>query len=71
MAHPPLDPDRDTACRAPSIGVRLPEHQHDRLRTALEQHHLTISEFIRSATEAELARLELAGTGPPGESTAA
>jgi hypothetical protein len=67
MARPPLDPDKDTAGRAPRVGVRLPEHQHERLRAVIRQQHLTVSEFIRSATEAELARLELeAATGPPG-----
>lgn len=62
----PLHPDGG---KSPRIGVRLPRDQHERLVSAISQRDLTLSEFLRNATEAELEGLDAQiaeACAPPG-----
>jgi predicted DNA-binding protein len=55
MSQKPLNDQGGDAVR---VSVRLPDGLYSRLTAAVEQHEITISALMRSATEAELDRLE-------------
>lgn len=62
MSAKPLDP-ASPGGRAPILAGRVPQCQHERVLAAIHQHELSISEFLRNATEAELERLDAELTG--------
>jgi hypothetical protein len=55
MGQKPLNDQGGPAVR---VGVRLPDDLHARLTAAAERQEITISEFLRNTSEAELERID-------------